>query len=125
VEPSGKVGAHEEYYSKIAKITIAEKLFIREYERLRNALGGTTHELINQYELQRAGHPYYNSRSGGGEGHLEIAKISIIRIRIWRTWCFLSNPSVACPAHRAMEPRPPWFPFQGHALPPGRNLGRG
>ena len=25
-------------------------------------------------ELTRAGHPYYNSRSGGGEGHLEVAK---------------------------------------------------
>src|SRR5262249_6666997 len=27
-----------------------------------------------QYELQREGHPYYNSRAGGGEGHLEVAK---------------------------------------------------
>jgi predicted nucleotide-binding protein (sugar kinase/HSP70/actin superfamily) len=25
-------------------------------------------------ELTRLGHPYYNSRSGGGEGHLEVAK---------------------------------------------------
>ncbi len=29
---------------------------------------------MDQYELQRVGHPYYNSRAGGGEGHLEVAK---------------------------------------------------
>jgi predicted nucleotide-binding protein (sugar kinase/HSP70/actin superfamily) len=38
------------------------------------ALGGSAHKLVNQYELQRLGHPYYNSRAGGGEGHLEVAK---------------------------------------------------
>ena len=32
------------------------------------------HELADQYELQRIGHPFYNSRAGGGEGHLEVAK---------------------------------------------------
>ncbi|HUB77546.1 MAG TPA: hypothetical protein VMB03_02060, partial [Bryobacteraceae bacterium] len=32
------------------------------------------HRLVDQYELQRLGHPYYNSRAGGGEGHLEVAK---------------------------------------------------
>jgi predicted nucleotide-binding protein (sugar kinase/HSP70/actin superfamily) len=30
--------------------------------------------LVDQYELQRLGHPYYNSRAAGGEGHLEVAK---------------------------------------------------
>ena len=39
-----------------------------------DALGGTGHRLVDQYELQRIGHPYYNSRAGGGEGHLEVAK---------------------------------------------------
>ncbi|HXG68584.1 MAG TPA: activator of (R)-2-hydroxyglutaryl-CoA dehydratase, partial [Blastocatellia bacterium] len=32
------------------------------------------HALADQYELQRLGHPFYNSRAGGGEGHLEVAK---------------------------------------------------
>ena len=32
------------------------------------------HHLADQYELQRLGHPFYNSRAGGGEGHLEVAK---------------------------------------------------
>jgi len=61
-------------YSKLAQLTLAEKIFGREYERLREALGGTTHGLTNQYELQRIAHPMYNSRAGGGEGHLEVAK---------------------------------------------------
>ena len=39
-----------------------------------DALGGLAHHLADQYELQRLGHPYYNSRAGGGEGHLEVAK---------------------------------------------------
>jgi predicted nucleotide-binding protein (sugar kinase/HSP70/actin superfamily) len=53
---------------------LAEKLLDREYERLRSALGGTAHGLVDQRHLVRLGHPYYNSRSSGGEGHLEIAK---------------------------------------------------
>ncbi|MFQ5500990.1 MAG: activator of (R)-2-hydroxyglutaryl-CoA dehydratase [Phycisphaerae bacterium] len=53
---------------------LAEKILVREYDRLRKAVGGTAHALVNQLELTRVGHPYYNSRSGGGEGHLEVAK---------------------------------------------------
>ena len=55
-------------------LALAEKIVIREYNKLREALGGTVHKLANQLELTRAGHPHYNSRAGGGEGHLEIAK---------------------------------------------------
>ena len=60
--------------NKIARLRLAEAIFRREYHRLIDALGGIGHHLIDQYELQRIGHPFYNSRSGGGEGHLEIAK---------------------------------------------------
>lgn len=59
---------------KNAKLTLAEAVFTREWNRLRDALGGVPHELTDQYELQRIGHPMYNSRAGGGEGHLEVAK---------------------------------------------------
>jgi len=62
------------YRNKVAKLRLAEAIFRREYHKIQNALGGAGHELIDQYELQRIGHPYYNSRTGGGEGHLEIAK---------------------------------------------------
>jgi predicted nucleotide-binding protein (sugar kinase/HSP70/actin superfamily) len=62
------------YRNKIAKLKLAEAIFKREYHRLVEALGGLAHHLVDQYELQRIGHPYYNSRAGGGEGHLEVAK---------------------------------------------------
>ena len=59
---------------KNAALSVAEALFTREWNRLREALGNVPHELTDQYELQRIGHPMYNSRAGGGEGHLEVAK---------------------------------------------------
>jgi predicted nucleotide-binding protein (sugar kinase/HSP70/actin superfamily) len=60
--------------TKILKLKMAEKIFKREYDRIIEALGGIGHHLVDQYELQRLGHPYYNSRAAGGEGHLEVAK---------------------------------------------------
>ena len=67
-------GSHVETRQKLAKLTFAEAVFKREYHKLIDALGGIAHHLTDQYELQRLGHPFYNSRSGGGEGHLEVAK---------------------------------------------------
>jgi predicted nucleotide-binding protein (sugar kinase/HSP70/actin superfamily) len=67
-------GSHVDTKQKLAKLTVAEKIFAREYHKLIDALGGIAHHLTDQYELQRMGHPYYNSRAGGGEGHLEVAK---------------------------------------------------
>jgi len=62
------------YRNKVAKLRLAEAIFKREYHKLLEALGPLGHHLIDQYELQRIGHPFYNSRAGGGEGHLEVAK---------------------------------------------------
>ncbi len=62
------------YRMKVARLKLAESIFRREYHRVVDAVGGLAHRLADQYELQRAGHPYYNSRVGGGEGHLEVAK---------------------------------------------------
>ncbi|MDP2956128.1 MAG: hypothetical protein Q8N53_06885 [Longimicrobiales bacterium] len=59
---------------KLFRLTLANRLLVREYERLRGALGGTAHPLADQTELQRLGHPYYDSRAAGGEGHLEVAE---------------------------------------------------
>ncbi len=64
----------KKYRKSMLMFSLTEKIIFREYDRLRAALGGTAHELANQHELVRMGHPYYNSRSGGGEGHLEVAK---------------------------------------------------
>src|SRR5471030_2817914 len=62
------------YRQKVAKLKLAEAIFKGKYHKIVNALGGIAHHLTDQYELQRLGHPFYNSRAGGGEGHLEVAK---------------------------------------------------
>jgi predicted nucleotide-binding protein (sugar kinase/HSP70/actin superfamily) len=62
------------YRQKVAKLKLAEVIFKNEYHKIIDALGGIAHHLADQYELQRLGHPFYNSRAGGGEGHLEVAK---------------------------------------------------
>ena len=59
---------------KLAKLNLAEFVFRREYHRLARVFGRLIHPLTDQYELQRLGHPFYNSRAAGGEGHLEVAK---------------------------------------------------
>jgi predicted nucleotide-binding protein (sugar kinase/HSP70/actin superfamily) len=66
--------SHLNTQQKLAMLSMAEAVFKREYNRLIEALGGLAHHLCDQYELQRLGHPYYNSRASGGEGHLEVAK---------------------------------------------------
>jgi predicted nucleotide-binding protein (sugar kinase/HSP70/actin superfamily) len=63
-----------DFRRKVAKLKLAEAIFKSEYHKIVNALGGIAHHLADQYELQRLGHPFYNSRAGGGEGHLEVAK---------------------------------------------------
>ncbi len=62
------------FRKKIAQLKVAEMIFAREYHKIVGALGGVGHKLVSQYELQRVGHPYYNTRASGGEGHLEVAK---------------------------------------------------
>jgi predicted nucleotide-binding protein (sugar kinase/HSP70/actin superfamily) len=62
------------YKTNLALLGMAQGIIKREFERLRRALGGSAHKLVPQLELQRLGHPYYDSRSEGGEGHMEVAK---------------------------------------------------
>ncbi len=69
-----RVAREVAYRQKMYGLGVARLILNREYDRFRNALGGTAHALVNQLELVRVGHPYYNSRAGGGEGHLEVAK---------------------------------------------------
>jgi predicted nucleotide-binding protein (sugar kinase/HSP70/actin superfamily) len=65
---------YKDYKKIMLVLTIAEKVFEREYNRIREVFDYMPHELANQLELQRLGHPFYNSRVEGGEGHLEVAK---------------------------------------------------
>jgi predicted nucleotide-binding protein (sugar kinase/HSP70/actin superfamily) len=69
-----KLKMYKDYKKTITVLTIAEKVFEREYNRIREAFDFMPHELASQLEMQRLGHPFYNSRVEGGEGHLEIAK---------------------------------------------------
>jgi predicted nucleotide-binding protein (sugar kinase/HSP70/actin superfamily) len=60
--------------NRIAKLSLAEAIFKREWNRLRQALNHIPHELADQKELERLAHEFYHTRAAGGEGHLEVAK---------------------------------------------------
>jgi predicted nucleotide-binding protein (sugar kinase/HSP70/actin superfamily) len=62
------------YYRKRGTLTLAEKMLKRENDRLLEGLGGTLHEMVSQYELERLARPYWNWRTSSGESHLEIAE---------------------------------------------------
>jgi predicted nucleotide-binding protein (sugar kinase/HSP70/actin superfamily) len=62
------------FWKKLSLIGLADRLLRREYDRVRLGFGGIAQAQINQLELQRLGHPYYNRKCEGGEGHLEVAK---------------------------------------------------
>ena len=61
-------------YRPLVLLTVVEKLFSREWRRLRTALSDVPHDLCDQYELQRLGDPFYSTKAGGGEGYMEVAK---------------------------------------------------
>jgi len=62
------------YATTQATMSLAERIFRREYRRHQKALAGSLCELADQYEMQRIASPFFNSRAEGGEGHLEVAK---------------------------------------------------
>ncbi|MBR9978518.1 MAG: activator of (R)-2-hydroxyglutaryl-CoA dehydratase [Bacteroidetes bacterium] len=63
-----------QYVRKQTLLTLAERLYEREYLLLRARLDKLPQDLPRQRELQLLAHPYYHSRIEGGEGHLEVAK---------------------------------------------------
>ncbi|MEK7794615.1 MAG: activator of (R)-2-hydroxyglutaryl-CoA dehydratase, partial [Candidatus Hydrogenedentota bacterium] len=69
-----KVKAEFDFRKKDLLLGAVKRVLVREYDRIRNALGGTVHEQVCQMELQRMAHPFYNRKGAGGEGHLEVAK---------------------------------------------------
>ncbi|MFO0632133.1 MAG: hypothetical protein U0168_04705 [Nannocystaceae bacterium] len=62
------------YLKKRTAMELADRVYRREYDRMREALGGTTHEIVDMFEMERLAHQFYHTRSEGGEGHLEVAK---------------------------------------------------
>jgi predicted nucleotide-binding protein (sugar kinase/HSP70/actin superfamily) len=63
-----------DYGKKRAALAVADKIFRREYARMREALGGTAHDIVDMWEMEELAHDFYHSRSEGGEGHLEVSK---------------------------------------------------
>ncbi len=61
-------------WKRWATLTLAERILERESRHLLDALGGTLHPPVSQYELERLARPYWNWRTRSGESHLEIGE---------------------------------------------------
>ncbi|MFQ5918354.1 MAG: hypothetical protein ACE5I0_11140, partial [Candidatus Binatia bacterium] len=55
-------------------LTLAEGIYKRETNRVREALGATLHKSPDQYELEELAKPFYNWRAGAGESHMEVGE---------------------------------------------------
>ena len=62
------------FWRKRLLMEIADRIYRNEYDRVRGALGGTAHKIVDMWEMEKLAHEFYHSRSDGGEGHLEVAK---------------------------------------------------
>ncbi|KXK02297.1 MAG: hypothetical protein UZ04_CHB001002004 [Chlorobi bacterium OLB4] len=69
-----KIKIDKEYKKSQFILSLAEKIFEREYNRFRKTLGYLPHELVDQSILTNLAHKFYHSRVEGGEGHLEVGK---------------------------------------------------
>jgi hypothetical protein len=67
-------GHYLQYFRKRFALTLAEKILEHENGRMLQALGGTLHPMVSQYELARIAEPYWNWRTSSGESHLEVAE---------------------------------------------------
>ncbi|HLH42546.1 MAG TPA: hypothetical protein VKV74_06145 [Bryobacteraceae bacterium] len=62
------------YRKKVMGLAIGEVMWQYFYHRVNDKLGGITHRLAPQPELDRLAAPFYNRFARGGEGHLEVGK---------------------------------------------------
>jgi len=69
-----KLAAEIAYYKKAFGLKIGEVMWQHFYHRVNRKLGGITHELAPQPELDALASPFYNRFARGGEGHLEVGK---------------------------------------------------
>jgi len=69
-----KWGAEINYRKKVFGVAFGEVLWEHFYHRVTRKLGGITHELVPQPELDQLASPFYNRYARGGEGHLEVGK---------------------------------------------------
>ncbi|HLJ17556.1 MAG TPA: hypothetical protein VKV15_23880 [Bryobacteraceae bacterium] len=69
-----KLAAELNYRKKVLGLAIGEVMWQYFYHRINRKLGGITHKLAPQPELDRLAAPFYNRFARGGEGHLEVGK---------------------------------------------------
>jgi len=62
------------FQRKWTPLTLGERIWARQYERVVEALGNIASSLPSQAELACLAHPFYHSLARGGEGHLEVGK---------------------------------------------------
>ncbi len=59
---------------KAAIMQGVEKLYVRQYNQFRKALGNLPYELPDQIELKELANPFYHYELRGGEGHMLVGK---------------------------------------------------
>lgn len=69
-----RIAGKGRYLKGLVKINLLSLLFKFYYNFYRLALGFVSAPLPSQRKLAEMGGEYYNTRIGGGEGHLEVAK---------------------------------------------------
>jgi predicted nucleotide-binding protein (sugar kinase/HSP70/actin superfamily) len=69
-----KWDAEVKFRKKTMGMAFGEFMWQHFYHRVNRKLGGITHELVPQPELDKLAAPYYNRYARGGEGHLEVGK---------------------------------------------------
>jgi predicted nucleotide-binding protein (sugar kinase/HSP70/actin superfamily) len=69
-----KLAAELNYRKKVLGLAIGEVMWEYFYHRVNRKLGGITHRLAPQPELDELASPFYNRFARGGEGHLEVGK---------------------------------------------------
>ena len=100
-------------------------MYRHRYHQLTRALDDVPHHLIDQEVLAETAHPFYNSLSRGGEGHLEVGKTIHYSTRggahmvlsLKPFGCMPSDAVRRCPVGRRGAD-------QGRLVPPDRNGGR-
>jgi predicted nucleotide-binding protein (sugar kinase/HSP70/actin superfamily) len=58
----------------LARLIAVDRLYASEWRRLRRHMGNMPRLLPDQIQLRKLADPFFNYRSGGGEGHLEVGK---------------------------------------------------
>jgi len=70
-----KLAANEwKFRSKQWMLTVGERIYARQYQRVVEGLGNIAHELVDQKTMAELANPFYNEFARGGEGHLEVGK---------------------------------------------------